>query len=152
MSGSIENDSLSSHLPKPKIHLWLSNVAFSFSVGCSLDVNRIVRQAYNVEMRRPNEVRMCLRKPSMTTLTIYKSGKINGVGATSEKHAYKCARQVARILQKLKFNVRLLNFRVHNILASCPLPFQINLNRFLHLFSNFKFVFFVFVLFIYTVN
>ena len=138
MSGcSVEDDLLSSPLSKPKIHLWLSNVAFSFSVGCPLDVNRIVRHGYNVEMRRPNEVRMCLRgssKPSsMTTLVIYKSGKINGMGATSEQHAYKCARQVARILQKkLKFNnVRLVNFRVTNILASCPLPFQINLNRFI---------------------
>ncbi len=65
---------------------------------------------------------MKLRNPH-TTSTIWSSGKITCAGARNESDAYKAARRFCRILQKMQFKVRMTNYRVVNVLATCNLPF-----------------------------
>lgn len=112
----------------PHLHLYVTNIQSAFDVGCKLDLNRIAQEAYNVEKPiSKHQVRLCLKKP-FTTYIIFKSGKIVGMGATNELEAYTGARRVARILQRLNFNIsKISNFRISNIMALCPLPYHINL-------------------------
>lgn len=73
-------------------------------------------------------VNMKLRKP-YTTSTIWSSGKITCAGAKSEPDAYVAARRFCRILQKMKFKVRLTNYRVVNVLATCTVPFGVDIQK-----------------------
>lgn len=68
---------------------------------------------------------MRLRKP-YTTATIWSSGKVTCAGAKSEPDAYKAARRYCRLLQKMQFKVKLMNYRVVNVLATCAMPFSID--------------------------
>ena len=86
-------------------------------------------EGMHVEYKRENNmVNMRLRKP-LSTATIWSSGKITCTGATTELDAYKAARRFCRVLQKMKFKVRLSNYRVVNVLATCSMPFDIDLNK-----------------------
>ena len=71
---------------------------------------------------------MKLRKP-YTTATIWSSGKITCAGAKSEPDAYKAARRYCRLLQKMQFKVKMSNYRVVNVLATCTVPFNIDIIR-----------------------
>ena len=67
-------------------------------------------------------VNMKLRKP-YTTATMWSSGKITCAGAKSESDAYKAARRFSRLLQNMQFKVKMTNYRVVNVLATCNMPF-----------------------------
>lgn len=64
------------------------------------------------------------------TAWIFSSGKIFQNGAKSEEAAKLGARRVARVLQKLGYNVKFRNFRVTNVMAHCSLPFGVKLGEF----------------------
>ena len=78
---------------------------------------------------------MRLRKPH-TTATIWPSGKITCAGARSESDAYKAARRYCRLLQKMQFRVKLNNYRVVNVLATCTMPFGIDIIRIANKFQK----------------
>ena len=80
-------------------------------------------------------VNMRLRKP-YTTATIWSSGKITCAGAKSESDAYKAARRYCRLLQKMQFRVKLINYRVVNVLATCSMPFGIDIIRIANKFQK----------------
>lgn len=80
-------------------------------------------------------VNMRLRKPH-TTATIWPSGKITCAGARSESDAYKAARRFCRLLQKMQFRVKLNNYRVVNVLATCTMPFSIDIVRIANKFQK----------------
>lgn len=111
------------------LDLFISNVVCSYSTRCHLNLKRIAMEGLHVEYKRENNmVNMRLRKP-LSTATIWSSGKITCTGATTELDAYKAARRFCRLLQKMKFKVRLSNYRVVNVLASCSMAFDIDLNK-----------------------
>ena len=114
----------------------VNNVVCSFSTRCHLNLRRIAMEGFNVEFRRDlNVVNMKLRKPN-TTATIWSSGKITCVGAKSEQEAYKSARRFCRLLQHLKFKVRLFNYRVVNVLCTYALGFSVDLKRLANDYKN----------------
>jgi transcription initiation factor TFIID TATA-box-binding protein len=101
-----------------------------------LNLRKIATEGMHVEYKRENGmVNMRLRKPH-TTATIWSSGKITCAGAKSEPDAYKAARRYSRILQKMQFRVRLTNYRVVNVLATCTLPFSIDIIRIANKFQK----------------
>lgn len=111
------------------VGLNVSNVVCTFGTKCSLNLKRIATQGMNVELRRDqNVILMKLRKPSVTA-RIFSSGKITCIGATSRAEAYTAARRLTRIIQKLHFKAKLTNFRIVNVLASCSVPFSIDLAK-----------------------
>ena len=112
--------------PNDNIQIYVSNVVSAFSTKCSLNLRRIGLEGANVEYERHNpRVIMRLRKP-LTTATLFASGKVMCTGANSEADAYTAARRYCRILQKLRFKVKLCNFRVVNVVATCFLPFTLD--------------------------
>lgn len=72
---------------------------------------------------------MKLRKPKITA-SIWSSGKIVCIGATSEQEAKIGARKIARILQKMSFKVKFCMFEVVNVFATVSFPFGIKLIEF----------------------
>ena len=75
-------------------------------------------------------VTMRLRKP-YTTASIWSSGKVTCTGATSEEAARIAARRIARAISKLGYpRLRLVNYRVVNVLGTCTMPFAIKITPF----------------------
>ncbi|XP_072230066.1 uncharacterized protein [Leuresthes tenuis] len=99
----------------------IQNVISTVKLGCSLDLNLIARNTWNTEYRPKTYMAlvMRIRKPRATA-TIYESGVILCSGAKSPDDSRRAARKFARIVQKLGFPVRFLNFQIHNIVATCP--------------------------------
>lgn len=114
----------------PVIDININNVVCTFNVRCHINLKRVAMEGSNVEYRRQHGIlNMKLRQPRVTA-NITSSGKVTVTGSTSEAQAKVAARRVARVLQKMGFNVRLRNYRVVNVLGTCSLPFGIKLNNF----------------------
>lgn len=115
---------------QPSITVAINNVVCSFRTRCHLDLRAIALNGCNVEYRRAQGMlNMKLRDPH-TTASIWSSGKVTCTGATSAEESLTAARRFARILQKLGFQVRLSNYRIVNVLATCSMPFAILISEF----------------------
>ena len=122
-----EEDTSSSSSTSTEIELFVNNVVCSYSTKCYLNLRRIATEGLHVEEKKANSmVLMRLRKP-LTTASIWSSGKCTCTGATTELDAYKAARRYCRQLQRMKFKVRLANYRVVNVLATCSVPFGVDI-------------------------
>jgi transcription initiation factor TFIID TATA-box-binding protein len=105
------------------------NVVCAFSVGCHLDLKTIAREGCNVQHKpTTNSVLMRIRHPPCTT-HLWSSGKVTCTGSNSYESAKRAARKIARFLQKLGFPVRIRNYRVVNVMASCAFPFGVRLEH-----------------------
>jgi len=116
---------------EPVIDITINNVVCSFSVKSHLNLKQIAQTGFNVEYRRENGmVTMRLRKP-YTTASIWSSGKVTCTGATSEDAARIAARRITRAISKLGYpRLRLVNYRVVNVLGTCTMPFAIKITPF----------------------
>jgi transcription initiation factor TFIID TATA-box-binding protein len=104
----------------------LQNMVSTINLGCKLDLKKITRQARNVEYKpkRFAAVVMRIREPKTTAL-IFSSGKIVCTGAKSEDDSRLAARKYARIIQRLGFPAKFLDFKIQNIVGSCDVQFTI---------------------------
>nr|XP_020472326.1 TATA-box-binding protein-like [Monopterus albus] len=100
----------------PKIIPKITNVVATARLGCSLDLNFIAHNTWNVEYNPqwPSRLIMRIRKPR-TTAMIYRSGKIICIGATSEQESRVATRRFARKVQKLGFPVSFLDFMIQTV-------------------------------------
>lgn len=115
--------SLGGDASEHSLSIYVNNVVCSYSTRCHLNLRRIAMEGMHVEYKKENGmVNMKLRKP-YTTATIWSSGKITCAGAKSEADAYKAARRFCRMLQSMQFKVKMMNYRVVNVLATCNMPF-----------------------------
>jgi transcription initiation factor TFIID TATA-box-binding protein len=83
---------------------------------------------------------MRIREPHTTAL-LFRSGKMVITGARNEADSRLAARKYARIIQKLGFPVKFLEFKVQNIVGTCDLRFPIrveNLNQMHGQFSSYE--------------
>jgi transcription initiation factor TFIID TATA-box-binding protein len=129
--GGERDDRIRIVLSPPADHLTatITNVVCSFATKCHLNLRRIATRGMHVEFKKENNmVSMKLRKPQ-TTASMWSSGKCTCTGAQSERDAYRAARRFCRLLQKLNFKVRLSNYRVVNVLATCVVPFHVDVIR-----------------------
>uniref|UniRef100_A0A3B5L941 Uncharacterized protein n=1 Tax=Xiphophorus couchianus TaxID=32473 RepID=A0A3B5L941_9TELE len=102
-----------------------SNVLSTARLGCKLDLNFIARNKWNCEYNpKVNELQI-IRKPR-STARLFRNGTLVCAGAKSIDESHRAARKFARIVQKLNFPVRLLNFQIKNIL-SCGKFFPVHL-------------------------
>ncbi|XP_040916736.1 TATA box-binding protein-like 2 isoform X2 [Toxotes jaculatrix] len=106
----------------------LQNIVSTVNLGCPLDLKFIALQARNAEYnpKRFAAVIMRIREPRTTAL-IFSSGKMVCTGAKSEEQSRLAARKYARVVQKLGFPARFLDFKVQNMVASCDVCFPIRL-------------------------
>jgi transcription initiation factor TFIID TATA-box-binding protein len=114
----------SSNEKKPQ----LQNIVSTADLKCKLDLRTIALKARNAEYnpKRFAAVIMRIRQPKTTAL-IFASGKMVCTGAKSEEESKKAARQYAKIIQKLNYDVKFSSFKIQNIVGSCDVGFKISL-------------------------
>lgn len=106
----------------------LQNIVSTVNLGCKLDLKKIAIHARNAEYnpKRFAAVIMRIREPRTTAL-IFSSGKMVCTGAKSEDDSRLAARKYARIIQKLGFPAKFLDFKIQNMVGSCDVRFPIRL-------------------------
>ncbi|KAG8222051.1 hypothetical protein J437_LFUL000495 [Ladona fulva] len=112
----------------PGIVPQLQNIVSTVNLGCKLDLKKIALHARNAEYnpKRFAAVIMRIREPRTTAL-IFSSGKMVCTGAKSEEDSRLAARKYARIVQKLGFQAKFLDFKIQNMVGSCDVKFPIRL-------------------------
>ncbi|KAB0379757.1 hypothetical protein FD755_007541 [Muntiacus reevesi] len=108
----------------PQLH----NIVCTVNLGCKLDLKRIALLARNAEYnpKRFVAVIMRIREPRTTAL-FFSSGKMVCTGGKSEEQSRLAARKYARIIQKLGFPAKFLDFKIQNMVGSCDVKFPIRL-------------------------
>lgn len=104
------------------------NIVSTVNLNCKLDLKKIALHARNAEYnpKRFAAVIMRIREPRTTAL-IFSSGKMVCTGAKSEDDSRLAARKYARIIQKLGFQAKFLDFKIQNMVGSCDVKFPIRL-------------------------
>ncbi|CRL02755.1 CLUMA_CG015803, isoform A [Clunio marinus] len=120
----------------------IQNCVASVSLGCELNLQTINFRTRNSEYnpQRFHGVVMRIREPRCTSL-VFRSGKLVCTGARNEHDAHLAARKFARIIQKLGHNVKFIDFKVQNLVATVDLKFPIrleNLNQMHGQFSSYE--------------
>uniref|UniRef100_A0A663LTX5 TATA-box binding protein like 2 n=2 Tax=Athene cunicularia TaxID=194338 RepID=A0A663LTX5_ATHCN len=106
----------------------LQNIVSTVNLACKLDLKNIALRARNAEYnpKRFAAVIMRIREPRTTAL-IFSSGKMVCTGAKSEEQSRLAARKYARVVQKLGFPAKFLDFKIQNMVGSCDVMFPIRL-------------------------
>ncbi|KAK9456964.1 hypothetical protein V1511DRAFT_456708 [Dipodascopsis uninucleata] len=106
----------------------LQNIVATVNLECRLDLKTIALHARNAEYnpKRFAAVIMRIREPKTTAL-IFASGKMVVTGAKSEDDSKLASKKYARIIQKLGFNAKFMEFKIQNIVGSCDVRFPIRL-------------------------
>ena len=106
----------------------LQNIVSTANLKCHLDLRQIALKAKNAEYnpKRFAAVIMRIKEPKTTAL-IFSSGKMVCTGARSEEDSRKAAKQYAKIIRKLGYEVSFKEFKIQNIVGSCDVKFQISL-------------------------
>lgn len=109
----------------------LQNIVSTVNLGTKLDLKKIALYARNAEYnpKRFAAVIMRIRQPRTTAL-IFSSGKMVCTGAKSEEESRLAARKYARIIQKLEFPAKFMDFKIQNIVGSIDVKFSIKLECF----------------------
>ncbi|NXS14789.1 TBPL2 protein, partial [Neodrepanis coruscans] len=106
----------------------LQNIVSTVNLACKLNLKNIALHARNAEYnpKRFAAVIMRIREPRTTAL-IFSSGKMVCTGAKSEEQSRLAARKYARVVQKLGFPAKFLDFKIQNMVGSCDVRFPIRL-------------------------
>lgn len=117
----------------------VENIVSTVNLGCKLDLKKIALHARNAEYnpKRFAAVIMRIREPRTTAL-IFSSGKMVCTGAKSEEQSRLAARKYARIIQKLGFEAKFLDFKIQNMVGSCDVRFPIRLEGLVLTHSQFS--------------
>uniref|UniRef100_A0A6M2DKR8 TATA-box-binding protein n=1 Tax=Xenopsylla cheopis TaxID=163159 RepID=A0A6M2DKR8_XENCH len=112
----------------PGIIPQLQNIVSTVNLNCKLDLKKIALHARNAEYnpKRFAAVIMRIREPRTTAL-IFSSGKMVCTGAKSEDDSRLAARKYARIIQKLGFSAKFMDFKIQNMVGSCDVKIPIRL-------------------------
>jgi hypothetical protein len=103
----------------------VKNVDIMVSLGCIIDLTRVARKLPNCEFdpRKRSGAILRLRNPKATG-TLFKSGNLRCMGASSEFLALCAARKFARKVARLgMYKLHFRKFRVTNIMASADVGF-----------------------------
>ncbi|KAJ8963938.1 hypothetical protein NQ314_005269, partial [Rhamnusium bicolor] len=127
------------HSADPGIIPQLQNIVATVNLYCKLELKKIALHARNAEYnpKRFAAVIMRIREPRTTAL-IFSSGKMVCTGAKSEEDSRLAARKYARIIQKLGFPAKFLDFKIQNMVGSCDVKFPIRLEGLVLTHSSFS--------------
>ena len=108
----------------------IENIMATVNLGCRLNLKDIASRGTNLEYNPGNfnPIVMRLRNPKSTAL-IFSTGKIVCTGTKNEEDSRIVARKFARILQKLGYPIKFLDYRITNIAASCRVNFRPNFEK-----------------------
>ncbi len=106
----------------------IQNVVATSSLDCKFNLHELARHARNVEYSPSRFSALILRiRCPKTTALLFNSGKMVCSGAKSEIEAKIATRRHARIIQKLGHSVRVMDFKIQNVVGSCNVQFHIRL-------------------------
>ena len=109
------------------INLYFSNVVCAFSVSTQIDLKLLATIGLNAcFIAEKNMVKLHFVEPRIFA-SIWKSGKVVCAGAQDEDEAYSNAKYVAKLLKNFGFNVKMRKYRIVNVMASCKVPYNIDL-------------------------
>lgn len=116
-----------------EIDIQIRNVVCNYTLPLHIDLHRVALSSGNVAFDRGRGVLLKQKRNPSCYVKIYSSGKIYIVGCRSESECKRAARGVARMVQKsmgkLMDIVRIRNYRVCNVLATCKMPFGIKIEE-----------------------
>jgi transcription initiation factor TFIID TATA-box-binding protein len=97
----------------------IQNITFCAELNCELDLEFIARNSLNVEYKwkKINAVIKRLRNPRCTC-KIFSNGNIGLTGCRSIEQCDIAIRKIARMVQKLGYQVKISNKRVTNMVGS----------------------------------
>lgn len=106
----------------------IQNCVATVSLGCDLKLLDIYCRTRFSEYNpaRFQGVVMRILEPRVTAL-VFRSGKIVCTGARTEHDSYVAARKIARIIQRLGFPAKFLDFKIQNFIATADLRFPVRL-------------------------
>ncbi|CAF1484977.1 unnamed protein product [Adineta steineri] len=93
-------------------------------------------EAANVIYKRGNAMVLMKMRNPYCSANLWSSGKVTVTGTTSEDDAQHAARRVARCLQRLGFNTKFRNYRIVNCLATCSMPWTIDIVKLSRLYPE----------------
>lgn len=119
---------MASAVSEAKSSIKLQNCVSTVSLGCELKLLDIYCRTRYSEYNpaRFHGVVMKILEPRATAL-VFRSGKIVCTGARNEHDSYIAARKFARIIQRLGYPAKFLNFKIQNFIATADLRFPVRL-------------------------
>lgn len=117
------------NIAKTGIEPKVQNVVSMFNLSTKVNLKQIALHAKNSEYnpKRFAAVIMRVREPKTTAL-IFASGKVVVTGASTEELSRKAAKRFAKIIRKLGYDdAKFKDFKVHNLVGSCAVPFPLRL-------------------------
>ncbi|VDO39452.1 unnamed protein product, partial [Onchocerca flexuosa] len=116
-----------------EIDIQIRNVVCNYTLPLHIDLHRVALSSGNVALDRGRGVLLKQKRNPSCYVKIYSSGKIYIVGCRSESECKRAARGVARMVQKsmgkMMDVVRIRNYRVCNVLATCKMPFGVKIEE-----------------------
>ncbi|KAI6182316.1 TATA box-binding protein-like 1 [Aphelenchoides bicaudatus] len=119
-----------SHMP---VEIEVSNVICNCSLPMHIDLRRVALHSRDVTYDRSRGVLYKQKRDPQCYVKVYNSGSIYIAGCRSEDDCRRAARGIGRMVQrsmeKLDSTIRLRDFRISNMLATCRLPFGIKIEE-----------------------
>lgn len=119
--------------PEGEIDIQIRNVVCNFTLPLHIDLHRVALNSGNVTFDRGRGVLLKQKRDPSCFVKVYSSGKIYIVGCRSESECKRAARGVARMVQKrmgkVTDSVRIRNYKICNVLATCKMPFGIKIEE-----------------------
>lgn len=105
----------------------LQNVVATFSLGTVVHLPTIAKTARNAEYnpKRFAALIMRIRKPKTTAL-IFTNGKVVVTGAKCKSDSRVACRKFARVVQKIGYVAKFMDFKIRNVVASVDMRFPVN--------------------------
>jgi transcription initiation factor TFIID TATA-box-binding protein len=105
----------------------LQNIVATFSLGTIVDLPKIALVARNAEYnpKRFAALIMRIREPKTTAL-IFANGKVVVTGAKCKANSRVACRKFARVVQKIGYNAKFMDFKIRNVVASVDMHFPVN--------------------------
>uniref|UniRef100_A0A915A2W4 TATA box-binding protein-like 1 n=1 Tax=Parascaris univalens TaxID=6257 RepID=A0A915A2W4_PARUN len=116
-----------------KICVEIRNVVCTYALPLHIDLHRVAVKCGNVTLDQGRSVLLKQKRNPLCYVKIYNSGKVYIVGCRSEEECKRAARGIARMVQKGMGKegqiIRMRNYRICNILATCNMPFGIKIEE-----------------------
>lgn len=113
---------------EPELNLYFSNIVTAFCLSTSIDLKLLTKRGMNTfydSLKRMTRIR--LTEPKIFA-SIWYTGKVVCAGAQDSDEAYCNAKYLAKLIKNLGFDVKMKQYRIVNVSASCKLPYQIDLS------------------------
>ena len=117
--------------PKIEIIPAIQNLVATANLNCDLRLREIAFQEKNTKYvpKRFSGLIMRICNPIKATSLIFSNGKIVVLGTKTEEDSKNACRKIAKIIKSLNYPVTFTDFKIHNIVSTCDVRFQINLHR-----------------------